>query len=112
FNFCMRSWLRWLITRLLAIIPAALIIYIAGEASIYKLLILSQVILSMQLSFAVILLIHFINDWQRMGAFANKLWVQWLAWATAAIIVALNIRLAAMALSDWLSTASRWQALL
>jgi len=111
-NFRMRPWLRRLITRMLAIIPAALTIYFAGETSVYKLLILSQVILSMQLPFAVIPLIHFTNDPQRMGSFANKRWVQWLAWATAAIIVALNIRLAAMALTEWLSTPSPWQALL
>ncbi|HJZ96527.1 MAG TPA: divalent metal cation transporter, partial [Candidatus Solibacter sp.] len=104
-DFRMRPWLRRLITRMLAIIPAAITIYIAGEGSIYKLLILSQVILSMQLPFAIIPLIHFTNDPRRMGSFANARWVRWLAWITAAIIVALNVRLAAMALSDWLGGA-------
>jgi manganese transport protein len=104
-NFRMRPWLRRLITRMLAIVPAAVTIYIAGDGSIYKMLILSQVVLSMQLPFAVIPLIHFTNDPQRMGSFANARWVRWLAWAAAAIIVALNLRLAAMALAGWLSGA-------
>ena len=107
-NFRMRPWLRRLLTRMLAVAPAAVTIYIAGEKSIYQLLILSQVILSMQLPFAVIPLIHFTNDPQRMGPFANQPWVRWLSWLTAAVIVGLNIRLAAMALSDWLSTPGPW----
>jgi manganese transport protein len=111
-NFRMRPWLRRLITRMLAIAPAALTIYLAGDGSIYRLLILSQVILSMQLPFAIIPLIHFTNDRQRMGNFANARWVRVLAWITAAVIVGLNARLALMALSDWLSIASPWQALL
>jgi manganese transport protein len=111
-NFRMRPWLRRLITRMLAVIPAALTIYIAGEGSIYQLLILSQVILSMQLPFAVIPLIHLTNDRQRMGPFANATWVRWLAWLTAAVIIALNVRLAAMALSDWLSGTGWWRWLL
>ena len=108
-NIRMRPWLRRLITRTLAIIPAALTIYIAGDGAIYQLLILSQVVLSMQLPFAVIPLIHFTNDRQRMGRFANARWVRWLAWTAAAIILGLNIRLAAMALGDWLSAPGKWQ---
>jgi manganese transport protein len=102
-DFRMRPWLRRLITRMLAIIPAAITIYIAGDSSVYRLLILSQVILSMQLPFAIIPLIHFTNDPLRMGSFANARWVRWLAWLTAAIIVGLNVRLAAMVLGEWLS---------
>ena len=71
-NFRMRPWLRRLITRVLAIVPAALTIYIAGDKATYQLLILSQVILSMQLPFAVIPLIHFTSDRARMGEFANR----------------------------------------
>jgi len=108
-NIRLRPWLRRLITRALAVIPAALTIYSAGESAIYQLLILSQVILSMQLPFAVIPLIQFTNDRQRMGGFANARWVRWLAWTAAAIILALNIRLAALALSDWLSTPGPWR---
>jgi manganese transport protein len=102
-DFRMRPWLRRLITRMLAIVPAAITIYIAGDGSVYRLLILSQVVLSMQLPFAIIPLIHFTNDPLRMGSFANARWVRWLAWLTAAIIVGLNVRLAAMALAEWLS---------
>ena len=102
-NFRMRPWLRRLITRSLAIMPAAATIYFAGERSTFGLLILSQVILSMQLPFAIIPLIHFTNDRERMGAFANSAWVRVLAWATATIIVGLNIRLAVLTLGDWLT---------
>jgi manganese transport protein len=112
-NFRMRPWLRRLITRALAIIPAALTIYFSGEASTYRLLILSQVILSMQLPFAIIPLIHFTNDRARMGEFANKAWVRALAWTTAGIIVALNIRLAGLAIADWLGTTTgAWRTLI
>src|SRR5438105_2046349 len=109
-NFRMRPWLRRLITRSLAIIPAALTIYFAGEESTYQLLILSQVILSMQLPFAVIPLIHFTSDRRKMGAFTNKIWVQTLAWITAAIIVGLNLRLVISTFADWLAAAGdlRW----
>ena len=67
-----------------------------------KLLILSQVILSMQLPFAVIPLIHFTNNKERMGAFANRAWVQVLAWLTAALIVVLNVWLVMLSVRDWL----------
>jgi manganese transport protein len=107
-NFRMRPWLRRLITRLLAIVPAALTIYFVGERSTFGLLLLSQVILSMQLPFAVIPLIHFTDDRRRMGAFANRIWVRVLAWLTAVIIVALNLRLAFLTLSEWLSAAGSW----
>ena len=70
-NFRMRPWLRRLITRALAIIPAALTIYFAGEKSTFGLLLLSQAILSMQLPFAIVPLIHFTNDHARMGEFAQ-----------------------------------------
>jgi len=108
-NFRMRPWLRRLITRSLAITPAALTIYFLGDQSTFGLLILSQVILSMQLPFAIIPLIHFTNDRQRMGAFVNAAWVQILAWITAAVIVGLNVRLAVMDLSDWLSQSGPWR---
>ena len=63
----------------------------------------------MQLPFAVIPLIHFTSDRNRMGEFANKAWVLVLAWVTAAIIIALNVRLAGMAISDWLAAAGAWK---
>src|SRR6266699_1542159 len=73
-NFRMRPWLRRLITRTAAIIPAAFTIYIAGEKSTLGLLLLSQAVLSMQLTFAIIPLVHFTSDRARMGSFANALW--------------------------------------
>ena len=107
----MRPWLRRLMTRTLAITPAALTIYIAGEQSSLKLLILSQVILSMQLPFAVIPLIHFTSDKKRMGAFASRRWLQALSWVVAAVILGLNIRLVMLTLSDWLASAGPYRDL-
>jgi manganese transport protein len=104
-NFRMRPWLRRLITRVIAIIPAVFVIVTAGEEGTYKLLILSQVILSMQLPFAVIPLIHFTSDRARMGSFANRNWVKVLAWITAAIIVSLNIKLVIDTIGGWIEAA-------
>jgi manganese transport protein len=109
-NIRMRPWLRRLFTRTLAIIPAALTVYLAGENGTYKLLILSQVILSMQLPFAVIPLIHFTDDKQRMGIFANRIWVRLLAWLTAALILLLNIWLATISVADWIRDAGSWRS--
>ncbi len=86
----MRPWMRRLITRTLAIIPAVFTIYHFGEQSTLWLLLLSQAIISMQLPFAVIPLIRFTDDPKRMGEFANRPWVKLLAWSTAAVILALN----------------------
>jgi manganese transport protein len=108
-NFRMRPWLRRLVTRALAVVPAAFTIYFAGDQSTFGLLILSQVILSMQLPFAVIPLIHFTSDRARMGSFANAAWVRVLAWSTAAVIVGLNLRLAGLAIADWLAEAGAWR---
>jgi len=110
-NFRMRPWLRRLLTRMMAITPAAITVYLSGQEGTFKLLILSQVILSMQLPFAVIPLIHFTSDRNRMGNFANKVWVQILAWVSAIIIVGLNIRLVVGVLGDWFSAtkgAEKW----
>jgi len=95
-----RPWARRIITRLMAVTPAALTIWLAGERATGQMLILSQVVLSMQLPFAVIPLIHFTSDSRRMGAFANKLWVKILAWSSAAAIVGLNASLAAQLIGD------------
>ena len=104
-NIRMRPWLRRLITRSLAIIPAALTIYHSGEKGTYQLLILSQVILSMQLPFAVIPLIHFTSDRGRMGSLANKAWIKWLAWAAAVLILGLNIWLLGNGVRDLMGSA-------
>ncbi len=109
-NIRMRPWLRRLLTRLLAIVPAALTISLAGEKGTYQLLILSQVVLSMQLPFAIVPLIHFTSDRARMGRFVNPVWIKLLAWATAGIIVALNVLLVMQTIDEWLSIsgAYRW----
>jgi manganese transport protein len=86
----LKPWLRRLITRLIAIVPAFFVTWIWGESHINELLILSQVILSMQLSFAVIPLVWFTSDSKRMGKFVNPLWMTWLAWIVSAIILSLN----------------------
>ncbi|MDX2270020.1 MAG: Nramp family divalent metal transporter [Bryobacter sp.] len=93
-NIRMQPWLRRLITRLVAITPAVITILVAGESATYQLLIFSQVVLSLQLPFAVIPLIQFTSDRKKMGVFASAPWVQILAWLCAAIIVGLNARLA------------------
>ena len=85
--------IRRLITRLLAIIPAILTILIFGQDKIDTLLVLSQVILSIQLGFAVIPLIHFVSDKKRMGSFAIRWHVKLLAWLVAGILVFLNVKM-------------------
>jgi manganese transport protein len=83
-------WLRRLITRSLAIIPTIIVVAITGEQGTEKLLILSQVILSLQLSFAVVPLVIFTGSRKKMGEFVNGRWLQGLAWFTAALIAGLN----------------------
>jgi manganese transport protein len=92
-NIRLAPWLRRLITRLIAIIPAVCVIGYYGEGRTTDLLIWSQVILSMQLSFAVIPLLLFTNDKSKMGKFANPLWVKILAGVSAVVIVVLNLKL-------------------
>lgn len=92
-NIRLAPWLRRLITRLIAIAPAVLVIALFGEGKTTDLLLWSQVILSLQLSFAVIPLILFTNDRQKMGRFANPLWIKVLAWVTAGLVVVLNAKL-------------------
>ena len=100
-----QPWLRRLISRGLAIIPAAAFIVLRGPDSVDDLLVLSQVVLSMQLSFAVIPLIAFTSDRSKMGNFANKPWVIVLAVITASIIVGLNANLVAQQVVMWFSAA-------
>lgn len=100
-HFHMRPWVRRLITRLLAIVPAVLTIVAMGAEGTYKLLILSQVILSLQLPFAVVPLIHFTSDKHRMGDFANPAWVKLLAWSAAIIIIGLNMWLVYSTVAQW-----------
>lgn len=111
-DFRMRPWLRRFLTRAVALIPAIIVVGLAargGEEQQFeaagKLLILSQVILSLQLGFAVIPLIRFTNDPAKMGALANGLGTKILAWSCAAIIVLLNVKYVTdfIGLSQWLS---------
>ncbi len=104
-NLRIQPWLRRLITRLLAIIPAIITIVYFGDRALGSLLILSQVILSLQLGFAVIPLIHFNSDKKLMKEFAIKTWVKILAWLSAAIIVYLNIHLVIDEISGWIASA-------
>jgi manganese transport protein len=89
----LRPWLRRLITRAVAIVPAVIVAALQGEQGTAKLLVLSQVILSLQLPFAVVPLILFTGDRRKMGEFVSPAWVKALAWTTAVIIIALNVRL-------------------
>jgi manganese transport protein len=86
-------WLRRLITRLIAIVPAIVVIGIFGEGKTTELLIASQVCLSMQLGFAVWPLMRFTGERSKMGEFANHLWIKILGWTTAGIIIVLNLKL-------------------
>lgn len=91
----LRPWLRRLITRAIAIIPAVIVTVIYGESGTAKLLVLSQVILSLQLSFAVVPLVLFTSDRRKMGEFVAPRWVKILAWLVTAIIIGLNLKLLA-----------------
>ena len=86
-------WLRRLLTRLIAIIPAVLVIMIYGDKKVDDLLVLSQVLLSLQLGFAVVPLIHFVSDKKTMGEFAIKNYTKIIAWLVAIILVFLNVKL-------------------
>ena len=86
-------WLRRMITRLIAIVPAVLVVGVSGDAGATKLLVLSQVVLSLQLPFAVVPLVAFTGSTAVMGAFAAPRWLKALAWAIAAVIIGLNLTL-------------------
>ena len=102
-HFKMRPVLRRLLTRTLAIIPAIAVIALRGDRGSYELLILSQVVLSLQLPFAVVPLIHFTSDKERMGTFANKQWVKILASIAAVIIIVLNAQLVISTVKNWIT---------
>lgn len=102
-NLRIQPWLRRLITRLLAIIPALITLIYFGDQALGRLLVLSQVVLSLQLGFAVIPLIHFNSDKKTMQEFAIKPWVKVLAWISAAIIVYLNIQLVIGEITGWIA---------
>jgi len=99
-NLRLQPWIRRLLTRLIAIVPALIVISIMGDSSTGKLLILSQVILSMQLGFAIIPLIHFVSDKKQMGEFVIPKWQKIGSWLAVIIIVGLNIKLVYAEISD------------
>jgi manganese transport protein len=109
-NLRLRPWVRRLVTRSLAIVPALVVIALAGSESsatattdrrLLDLLVLSQVVLSFQLPFAIVPLVHFTSDRKRMGAFANGRWLKILAWTCAAIVIGLNGVLIALQMEKW-----------
>jgi manganese transport protein len=111
-RFRIQPWLRRLITRFLAITPAALTIYFAGDSSTSGLIILSQVILSLQLPFAIIPLVHLTSDRKRMGEFANGPWLKLAAWSCAVFILALNCQLLWNTVNDWITTSGAYRPLI
>lgn len=111
-NLRIAPWLRRLLTRLLAIVPAFFTILYSNERALGNLLILSQVVLSLQLGFAVIPLIHFTSNKEKMGIFANKTWIKVLAWLAAMIIVGLNAKLVVGQIADWAEAYPQHQQLI
>jgi manganese transport protein len=102
-NIRIRPWLRRMITRLIAIVPAVIVAIMGGESGTAKLLILSQVVLSLQLSFAVFPLVMFTSDKLKMGEFVNPLWLKILSYLVATVIAVLNVWLLFSTFRSWLS---------
>ncbi len=101
-NLRLKPWMRRLVTRLIAIIPAAIVAAMMGERGIGKLLVLSQVILSLQLSFAVIPLVWFTSQRSKMGRFVNSTTIKSISWTMAIVIAGLNFWLLAATIREWL----------
>jgi manganese transport protein len=104
-NIRVRPWLRRLVTRSLAIVPAIFVIWLAGNRGTFQLLLLSQVVLNLQLPFAIMPLIHFTNDPRRMGPFASGLKLRIGGWLTALVIIGLNLWLAQQTITEWANSA-------
>lgn len=101
-NIRLKPWVRRLITRLIAIVPAVIVTALYGEHGTGQLLILSQVILSLQLSFAVVPLVVFTSDKIKMGRFVNPRWLTVLAWSIAIVIIVLNAYLLVQTALEWI----------
>lgn len=110
-RFRVQPWLRRAVTRCLAIVPAALTLYFAGDAGTYQLIIFSQVIINFQLPFAVIPLVHFTSDRKRMGEFANGMWLKLAAWLCAAFILVLNAWLVWIEAAAWVGHSGGYKPL-
>lgn len=102
-NLRLRPWVRRLITRAIAIVPAVIVAILYGDSGTAKLLILSQVILSLQLSFAVFPLVHFTSDRVKMGEFVNAPWLKFSAYSVAFVIAILNAWLLVQTLLAWMA---------
>jgi manganese transport protein len=100
-NLRIRPWLRRLTTRLLAIVPAVVVILVSGEQGVEGLLVFSQVVLGMQLSFSVFPLVQFTSDKLKMGEFVNPVWVKMLSWFAAVLIAGLNLWLVVQTIQRW-----------
>ncbi len=107
-HFRMRPWLRRLITRSLAIIPAMVVISMTGDHGTEQLLIFSQVVLSLQLPFAVVPLVKFTSSRRKMKDFANRWWLKILAWAIALVIISLNGKLVYDQFTQWTHDAGKY----
>jgi manganese transport protein len=105
-NLRLQPWIRRLLTRLIAIIPALITIIALGDQATGKLLIFSQVILSLQLGFATVPLIHFVSDKTKMGEFAISLWQKIVSWLVALTIISLNVKLVYNEISDLIINSS------
>jgi manganese transport protein len=110
-NIRVQPWLRRLVTRSLAVIPAVAVIWFAGARSTFGLLLLSQVVLNLQLPFAIIPLLQFTNDRKRMGDFASNWPVRLAGWTTAVVVLGLNVWLAAQTISGWTQSAGSWSTI-
>lgn len=102
-NLRLQPWIRRLLTRLIAIVPAFLTIYFLGDDKTGDLLVLSQVILSLQLGFAIIPLIHFVSNKKKMGEFTIPLWQKIASWVSVSVIVFLNCQMLFQKVNDWLT---------
>ena len=111
-NIRVQPWLRRLITRMLAIVPAVIVIWLAGSSGTFKLLLLSQVVLNLQLPFAIMPLIQFTSDKRRMGPFASGWKMRLGGWATAVIVLGLNLWLAGQTIGDWARSSGHWAPLI
>lgn len=98
----LRPWMRRLITRLIAIVPAIIVVALYGSRGVGNLLILSQVILSLQLSFAVVPLVMFTGDKLKMGQFVNKKYIKSIAWLSSVVIIVLNLYLLFQTFRVWI----------
>jgi manganese transport protein len=101
-NIRLRPWVRRLLTRLIAIVPAVIVASMFGEKGTGQLLVFSQVILSFQLGFAVVPLVMFTSDKQKMGNFVNSAWLKVFAWTVTAVIIVLNAYLLWQTVAGWL----------